>query len=166
VPSARYIDSIYSFLFCGQRRAWRIDLKIFVLPIESRETDNGRALKHAKCDTLIAQRENTECRARSQTHEIASIDLDLQSRLCIRCNGVAFNERKIESRSFPVCIAGAFEADFATYETDSDYARLFVVLVRFVVECANRDCGNEDGKKEAQKNWRDLPGAHFIAPSR
>jgi hypothetical protein len=91
VTSARDIDAIESILFCGQRRVWRIDLKIFFLTVESRETDHRRAFKDAQCNSFIAQRENLESRTRSEAHEVAGVDLDLQPTVSIGCNGVAFD---------------------------------------------------------------------------
>jgi hypothetical protein len=91
VTSTRNIDAIESILFSRQRRVRGIDLKIFFLAVESRKTDNRRALKHAKRNSFIAQRENLESRAWSQPYEIASVDLDLQTTVSIGCNGVAFD---------------------------------------------------------------------------
>jgi len=91
VTSARDIDAIESILFRGQCRVRRVDLKIFFLAVKSRQTDNRRALKHAKCNSFIAQRLNLESRVRSEPHEIARVDLDLQTTVNIGCNGVTFD---------------------------------------------------------------------------
>jgi hypothetical protein len=77
----------------------------------------------------------------TKSNEVAGIDLEFETGTSFRREGIAFNQRKIDSGSFPVRIPAPPETHITGYHADTGNARFLVVFFRFVVISPGNDGG-------------------------
>jgi hypothetical protein len=135
------------------------------LSIESGETNYGSSFDYAERDALVSQRDDTHNRPCAETNEVSCVYLDLQTTITVGRDRVAFNQGEIKPRAFPILVSRAFQAHFTADQADTHHSRLYVIIIRLVVESPGSRAGRKYCKNESEKNQGDRSGTHVDAPS-
>ena len=110
----RHVNAVETRLLGGDGGARRVDLEVFLVLVETREPDGGRAFGEAERDALLAQRDDAEDRVGADADEVVRVDLNLQTRVGAGGEHVALDERErsVCARSHSI-VARALQADLA-----------------------------------------------------
>ena len=80
---ARHVDAIEAFFLCGKRGLGRVNFKVLMIAIKLCEPDRSCALNDAQRYAFIAQRHDFQHGISAEPHEVAGVDLQLDSRVAI-----------------------------------------------------------------------------------
>ena len=100
----------------------------------------------AEGDALVAQSDDAQGRVRGQPDEIARVDLNLETAIIVSGDGIALDERIIQTEWFPILVAVAFQINVAAHQANADDASLYVVIVFIIIVGAGSNCYGEKGE--------------------
>ena len=109
---SRHVDPVKPRLLRSHRGSRRVDFEIFLITIELEQSHHRRAFEHTQRDALVAQCDDSQSRARRQSHKVTRVKLDFHPALLVGGDRVAFDKRVIHPRAFPILVAISFEVHF------------------------------------------------------
>src|SRR5947209_2741235 len=165
------VNTVLAGLLGGDGRLRRVNLEVFMVAVELREPDGGRAFREAERDAFVAQRDDFEDGVAADADEVSRVGLYFETRVAPRGERVALDERRVQLRALPLDASGALQADLAFQKTDAQDARVLLVFVAVGVvvgACRRRDekqCGEKEEKCRGQRVTRTHGGRSFVCRS-
>ena len=114
--------------------------------VELPEPHDGCSFDDAERDALVAQSDDAQGRIRGQPDEVARVDLNLETSIVVSGDGIALDERIIQTEWFPILVAVTFQINVAAHQANADDASLYVVIVFIIIIGAGSDCYGEKGE--------------------
>jgi hypothetical protein len=132
-PIARHVYSINSRLLRRHRGPRCVHLEILPITVKPDESHHSSTFQHAQRDTLITQGHDAQRGVGREAHEVSRVDLYLHPAVFVGRNRVAFDQRVIQARAFPILVAFAFETHVPADQADAHDAIFDVVIIGLVV---------------------------------
>jgi hypothetical protein len=150
------IEAIDAALFSRDSCSRRINLEIFFVVVEARETNRRHSFGQAESNAFVAQGDNAQDRVAADSHKVARINLKFEARV-LSCRGerVAFNERKVDSCALPRRACVAFQLNIAANHTHArDTCALLIFVCIIIVVGADGDGEGGEQSKEQEETGR------------